>query len=104
MVFHKKKKRYDIVDLRLRWIWIYQPIVQQKQARNQSGQTKPYVSRLGICQCYSLKIEISGCNEFGFFGHLLNVKRKIFLTSLITYQNKAIRLCFPRCNYGVYLP
>ena len=40
------------------------------------------------------KIEISDCNEFGFFGQLLDVYRKIFLTSLITSQNKAIRFCF----------
>ena len=64
------------------------------QARNQLGQTKPYVSRLGSYQCCTLKIEISDCNEFGFFGQLLDVYRKIFLTSLITSQNKAIRFCF----------
>ena len=43
----------------------------------------------------ALKIEISDCNEFGFFGHLLNVYRKIFLASLIT--------SLPRCNNYVSL-
>ena len=52
------------------------------QARNQLGQTKPYVSKLGSYQCCTLKIEISDCNEFGFFGQFLDVYRKIFLTSL----------------------
>ena len=51
-------------------------------------------SRLGSCQCCTLKIEILDCNEFGFFGQLLDVYRKIFLTSLMTTQNKAIRF-FP---------
>ena len=59
-------------------------ILWKNQARNQSGQTKPYVSRLGSWQCCTLKIEISDCNEFGFYGQLLDVYRKIFLTSLIT--------------------
>ena len=59
-----------------------------------SDQTKPYVSRIGSCQCCTLKIEISDCNEFGFFRQLLDVYRKIFLTSLITSQNKAMRFCF----------
>ena len=58
------------------------------QTRNQSSQTKPYVSRLGSCQCCTLKIEISDCNEFGFFGQLLDIYRKIFLPSLIPFQNK----------------
>ena len=35
-----------------------------------------------------------GCNEFGFFGQLLDVYRKISVTSLITSKNKAIRFCF----------
>ena len=50
--------------------------------------------RLGSCQCCTLKIEISHCNECGFFGHLLEVYKKIFLTSLITSQNKAVRFYF----------
>ena len=62
------------------------------QARKQSGQTKPMC--LGSCQCFATKFEISDCNEFGFFGQLLDVYRKIFLTSLITSQNKSIRFCF----------
>ena len=65
-----------------------------EQAWNQSGQTKPYVSRLGSCQCCTLTVKISACNEFDFFGQFLDVYRKIFLTPLITSQNKAIRFCF----------
>ena len=64
------------------------------QARNQSGQTKPYVSRLGSCQCCTLKLKCRIAMNLAFFGHLLDVYRKIFLTSLRTSQNKAIRFCF----------
>ena len=51
-------------------------------------------SRLGSRQYCTLRIEISHCYEFGFFGQLSDVYRKIFLTSLIISQNKAIRFCF----------
>ena len=46
------------------------------------------------CPCCALNIEISDCNESGFFGHLLDSYRNVFLTPLITSQNKAIRFCF----------
>ena len=68
-----------------------------KQARNQSGQTKPYVSRLGSYQCCTLKIEISDCNEFGFFGQLLDIdiqKNISYLTDNFRKQGYKV-LFFP---------
>ena len=66
------------------------------QARNQSGQTKPYVSRLGSCQCCILKIEILDCNEFGFFwatfGHIQ--KNISYLTDTFPKQGYKV-LFFP---------
>ena len=57
------------------------------------GQTKPYVSRLGSCQCCTLKIEISDCNEFGFFGQLLDV----YLQKNLSYLTDN----FPKQGYKV---
>ena len=49
---------------------------------------------IGSCQCCTQNIEISDYNKYGFFGHFLDVYRKILLTSLVTSQNKTIRFCF----------
>ena len=63
---------------------------------------KTIVAKLEVISVAIKNIEIPESNECGFFSHLLDVCRKIFLTSPSTSQNKAIWFCFlplPRYNY-----
>ena len=48
-------------------MWVC-PNLNTKQARNQSGQTKPYVSRLGSCQCCTLKLKYRIAMNLAFLG------------------------------------
>ena len=52
----------------LRWVINRHKRERRGQARNQSGQTKPYVSRLGSCQCCTLKLKCRIAMNLAFLG------------------------------------
>ena len=75
----------------------------EMQARNQSGQTKPYLSRLGSCQCCTLKLKywiaMNLAHIWTSFGRIQ--KNISYLTDNFLRQGyKVLFFPLPRCNYG----
>ena len=98
--FFKLKKAFHSMNLashylKSSWFWSSKSNKKFTWARSDFAWVKQNHSMIiGICQCCILRNEIWECNECGFFGHLLDLYRKIFLTSLSTSHNKSIWFCF----------